>query len=136
MTSLPDLIARVEKASGAAPELHAEIALAFGWFAPLRDGVCGQNYIYRADYEWRDDKGERRGFDPPYFTASLDAAMSLVPEGYEFALGTGRQNAMSEEHKSPWARVFALDDISAPPSLAATPALALLAAALRARNCK
>lgn len=67
------------------------------------------------------------------YTASLDAAMTLVPEGFEFAVGSGRRAAMSETMKRPWGNVFAPDDIGSPADNAATPALALCAAALRAR---
>lgn len=68
----------------------------------------------------------------PAFTASLDAALALVPEGMAWSVG---QNV---HHKHWLARVQIIDADGGPTSVgrcegAATPALALCAAALRAR---
>lgn len=61
----------------------------------------------------------------PYYTASLDAAMTLVPEGCKWQVST--------EEPGPWAWVGEPgSDI--PAIMAATPALALAAAALKART--
>ena len=61
----------------------------------------------------------------PRFTADLDAAMSLVPEGWDFAVATERGCAI--------AGLIRRGNHKSATSEAATPALALTAAALRAR---
>jgi hypothetical protein len=61
------------------------------------------------------------GFAIPKYTASLDAAMTLVPEGEDWAVGSGPLFPTS-------ARVA-----GKPAVQAATPALALCAASLRAK---
>ena len=63
---------------------------------------------------------------PPSYTASLDAAMTLVPLGQQF--GCGSKDATDRAWA--WAGQFSEGDYIAN---AATPALALCAAALRAR---
>lgn len=72
---------------------------------------------------------------PPNYTASLDAAMTLVPEGCGFLL--------TATHMEHWASIVVegklMDGtLTTGPSLAssraATPALALVAAALRAKD--
>ena len=71
---------------------------------------------------------ERHGFSP---TASLDAAMELVPEGLEFSTGTGTKASHAQilnplrNHSGRRRPSFY--------SVAATPALALTAASLRVR---
>ena len=60
------------------------------------------------------------------------AAMMLVPEGYEFAAGTGRKEHMEAKGRKPWAWCATGSDLVDRLSLADTPALALTAAALRA----
>jgi hypothetical protein len=64
------------------------------------------------------------------FTASLDAAMQLVPEGFRFSVG-------DQYEGTAWASVCPLDGTKYLPATAntdaANPALALCAASLRAR---
>ena len=62
------------------------------------------------------------------YTASLDAAMSLVPEGWAYATGNGHQGAWAWCQPDDSRTWVAPEDLSK----AATPALALTAAALRA----
>ena len=118
-----DLAARAEAASGADRELDAAIAPLQG----LR--IVDEGHpIGRMCY---DDIGCAHLL--PRFTASLDAAMTLVPEGPS---ATGER--FSVEH---WdasgvhaSHVRASAWVSGAPRVyAATPALALTAAALRAR---
>lgn len=62
----------------------------------------------------------------PAYTASLDAAMSLVPEGWRWCVDVsarGDHTAFVENRAGNWATPYCL---------AATPALALTAASLRA----
>jgi hypothetical protein len=116
MTTLTELADRVERAEGPDRELDWDIAEAVH--------LTTRN-------EWGDSVFITRnsGYRPPFFTASLDAAMTLVPEGWaattvRFSIGTGKailwRDSWEETHR-------AIDGISAD-----TPALALTAAALRA----
>ena len=67
-------------------------------------------------------------YDPPHFTASLDAAMTLVPEGFVFSLDTFGSPAVAKvylvRHDNCYVRTKR--------HTCATPALALTAASLRA----
>ena len=69
--------------------------------------------------------------DPQYgcaeFTRSLDAAMTLVPEGWFWQVGQGN-HAWAAVYKNPIPPAMRVDPIGA------TPALALCAAALKARS--
>lgn len=100
MSELLELAERCEKATG--PDRHLNLAIA--------------NAIYGDDLA------------PPgtsyAFTSSLDAAMTLVPEGQEWAGGFEDGAAFAHVHvPGEYAELIE----------AATPALALCAAALRAR---
>ena len=64
--------------------------------------------------------------DVAFYTASLDAAMTLVPEGWYWQVGQGN-HAWAAVYENPIPPATRVDPI------AATPALALCAAALRAR---
>lgn len=73
---MADLIARLEAATGADRELDAEIALEAGW---IQVGEAGTWAL----------PGEPDIYAPscPRFTASVDAALTLVPEGWLWRLG-------------------------------------------------
>jgi hypothetical protein len=81
----------------------------------------------------------RRDAHPPKpYTASLDAAMTLVPEGLGWVAGYGRCSAdekLSAAMIAPSA-LHPFDPVQEPIAVAeaASPALALCAAALRARE--
>ena len=115
MTKLAD---KIEALEGPSREVDAEIAIAVGRTLQVwREGG------HSMPGYWADDP-------PPTYTASLDAAMTLVPEGFykSFAairFGDGLPFAEVVERKPP-ERIFS--------AYAATPALALCAAALRARE--
>ena len=67
------------------------------------------------------------------FTRSLDAAMTLVPEGVSFAVGKGIETELGGSATDyAWCGSKAVPH-EGPYAWAATPALALCAAALRAR---
>lgn len=66
----------------------------------------------------------------PSYTRSLDAAMSLVPDGWDFTVGVCDKGAWSDVSPSEQPYDVA-DEVFAQ---GATPALALCAAALRART--
>lgn len=67
-----------------------------------------------------------RTADP--FTASLDAAMTLVPEGWDWSAGTLGNGKGGHSFMRPAGRHYPRVEVDA-----ATPALALTAASLRAR---
>lgn len=135
---LMDLAERCEKAQGPDRELDAEI------LAALVGGVAKQSPINGAwcVYIGTDSRGRPRLWEARTdvenawrhapFTASLDAALSLVPEGWAWAVyGGAREEIVSTAYcvpnggRLPWPDW--VTDICA-----ATPALALCAAALRA----
>jgi hypothetical protein len=101
--TLLDLAGRVEQLEGPDRELDEVIRHALeGWH-----------------------KGARLTNNPPV-TASLDAAMSLVPEGWQW-------KAMSDNGGKPYARLWRPEPFATTFSdEAATPTLALTAACLRA----
>lgn len=106
MTTLQSLAARCEGAKGADRELDEAIRVAVGG---RRVPVMGS---------WVVDYGA------PAYTASLDAAMGLVPEPKSFNMSHAGNSV---------ARVDILPDGPEFSGYAPTPALALCAAALRAR---
>ena len=128
MTDRATLLAlaeRCEQAAGPNNGLDAEIALAIGYTHERRG-------TERACW-WRTPAGQQLAYvgyknHPPFFTGSLDAAVTLVPEGWIYELGRGESGTsrslcrMSDELGiwTGWA-------------VAATAALAICAAALRAR---
>ena len=67
--ALSALLANLEAATGPSRELDAKIARAVGWRE--RDGMLHREWISPA----------HRVAELPFFTKSLDAAMTLVPEG-------------------------------------------------------
>lgn len=138
-STLLDLAAKCEAATGPSDELDCLIhraaypdkrvmfdhGKAFGP-GPKRAASYGR----LADFpmiDWDDWHGVAMHIDAKPVTASLDAAMSLVPEGHGFGVtrhphdGTGRAWCLSKWKSNPLGTV------------AATPALALTAACLRAR---
>lgn len=113
---------RVEAASGPDRNTDAEIAQLQG-LRVVEEGHPLGRCCYDAEH--------KLVTIPPY-TRSLDAAATLVPEGHEYAAGTGRKEHMSENGRLPWAWCATGSDLVDRLALAATPALALTAAALRA----
>lgn len=138
---LEELVERIEKLEGPDREVDAEIALALE-FPNWRDRMLPARITKKASHTYSaltpDGVGGSKRV--PAFTASLDAAMTLVPEGAHWGIG--------HEDMGPlvgWAWVRAKNDTGwqeyhSPPRLGfrhiapfpATPALALCAAALRA----
>jgi hypothetical protein len=74
-----DLIERLEKAEGPSRDLDAEIADSVKFWPPRFDRV---DYGGK-DRRWHDDRhGHSQSIDAPAYTASLDSAMTLVPDGW------------------------------------------------------
>jgi hypothetical protein len=131
-----ELIARLEKATGPSRELDAAI------FIKVTPGVKEAGRI-DVDKDrgvvgwWPKDAPYQSARDVPAYTASLDAAMTLVPEGWSWCV-------FSEVRMGPelvriglakvetFARCFGSGKGFTCP--AATPALALCIAALKARS--
>ena len=109
MTNLSDLIAWIEAASG--PDR------AIDWAIHLRDGLEGVG-MYGAH---------------PAYTTSIDAALTLVPEGYAYTIYGGDPNRKDSASlgRIPNPGELMADDYVGE---GATPALALCAAALKARQ--
>lgn len=116
-----ELIERLEAATGPDRELDAAIAEAVGHTvkydkADLRDTTPWYQPV--PDYSWQ---------PVPQFSASIDAALTLVPEGLNYELTTTGYkpgatvcgNILTGPHEGAYA---------------ATPALAICIAALRAKN--
>ena len=72
--ALSALLAELEAATGPSRELDAKIALAVGWRE--RDGMFGREWISPAHLM----------AELPFFTKSLDAAMTLVPPTHFYLL--------------------------------------------------
>jgi len=124
MTTPPELADRVERAEGPSRELDAEIALAVGWTTAVPA-------LSHPDNHWWYPPGRHLDQDArqacPQFTASLDAALTLVPERWHATIHARPDWPGVELHE------FPLPCRKIPFLHAATPALALCAAALRAR---
>ncbi len=136
---LMDLADRVEKAQGADRELDAAIFVAL---TPEAYGVERRPLDGLID---NDTAGWLLRWDPPRrwsdswrpilrYTASLDAALSLVPEGWRWSLDHTQNPPYRDCGR---ATLYAPGDGWTPADVSeiygATPALALCAAALRAR---
>jgi hypothetical protein len=108
------LAARVEAATEGGLALNKAILLALG-------------YSWRGMAYWHSDD-KRMWTGPTTFTTSLDAAASLVPEGWAFCV---------DSNDGGYATVFPRRELgylpTDPYADAATPALALTAACLRAK---
>lgn len=129
--ALADLADRVEAAQGPDRELDCAIAIALS-FPPSASARYGREAVWTCEngYRWH----------CPTYTASLDAAMLLVPEGHTVQLSDWDHAVLRE--KGPWqAIVLPLGARGAMQQFtftnrcdhAAAAALALTAAALRAR---
>jgi hypothetical protein len=135
--TLSSLIKRVEEATGPDRELDLLIYRATTKegsveekIAAMRDSL-GREPSDAAKSLYRDSE---RNFSPPRYTASIDAALTLVPEGWDASIH--RQEASAPKAvccgavlRNPGRKdepVFSVWDKP-------TPALALVAAALKAR---
>lgn len=139
------LAERVEAAAWPQPtrELNREVALAVGWFrrTPSESGKKYPTWIHPDDCRngqpvFDSLHGTEIWREPSNYLGSLDAALTLVPEGHVWLVANV---GLNDEGKGPLSGKCSA--ISAPPAdtehiepcEAATPALALCAAALRAR---
>lgn len=116
-TVLHDLVEKCEKLDGPCRELDAEIAILLGWT------------VYTGD-NWIGPHGE---IAVPSYTASIDAAMKLVPDR-EFICIDGPRRYLHIPTPVPNYWRACLGYTKSGQVWAKTPALALAAAALRARS--
>jgi hypothetical protein len=127
-TAMLALAERVEQATGPDRELDAAIAVAVRWRwegwrkgdLAIEEADARSGMAYVADQVRNSTNSIWRLL--PAYTASIDAAMTLVPEGEDYAI-----ERVGGEH---WCSVDANGERQ-PCVGAATPALALSAAALR-----
>lgn len=121
-----DLAARCEAASGPDRELDALAFRTFGAPVPFQFANKIVALVFdESEQCWFSPIGDMRiRYTPPAYTASIDAALSLVPEGC-WAEGSLSSPAALEIHDP-----MTFDPLGQ--GWAATPALALTSAALRA----
>lgn len=134
--NVTDLIERLEKATGPDRELDGDIAAALklhpkGWRRGVKEASATASW-------WSKDDRDR--YDAPPVTKSIDAALTLVLEGWSWNVTGGD---LSAEGK-PYACIASKDVIGGPEpwleerdvkeATASTPAIALCIAALRARK--
>lgn len=109
-----ELIAALEKATGPDRELDAAIA---GLINNISPTVAFEHPLYV----------------PLEFTASIDAALTLAPEGYGCAIET-RPHSLAKSRRVPAAWCSPYQDEPNIPSVGATPAIALCIACLKSRE--
>lgn len=127
-----DLAARIERAEGPDRALDQEIFSAIGAPVPFQFAnkliALEYNDVEQA-YFARVTDDMRVRYAPPHYTASIDAAMQLVPEGREWSVDAYNSNGVYPEHVRASAWVQGSERV-----FASTPAIALSAAAIRARS--
>lgn len=130
MISLDELLARVEKAEGPDRELDRDLARAFGW----TETDTGNDW---RDVNWNRPDGFRLPIgtlaEPPFFTASLDAALALcerVLPGWSWML-RGASASGGQDFAKLW-RPYQTPPGNDFDAFGKSPPLALLAAMLKA----
>jgi len=123
MTDLEDLIERLEAAMKGSRELDQAIV----------------DYLYTKlhDEEFALAACEDRGneFGPRPLTTSLDAALALVPEGWDVQLFIKAKGSKARlKRLRPYTLIAPMEGYMGKDRLVATPALALCIAALKARD--
>lgn len=132
MTDILELAANVEALDGPDREVDA---LIWAFIDPQehdrRCSFSGMKYAGHVHTKAEKTAHIKRlaEYNAPAFTASLDAAMMLVPEGRQLSMETYDSNGIYPAHvrASAWVQ-------GAKRCFAANPALALVAAALRAKG--
>ena len=122
------LLARVQEGSGEDRALNADIAVMVGgWQRKWHDSERPHGWYWRrGDYSWT---AEGEGY-PSNYLGSLDAALTLVPEGWSWHAALRTYLTPFRATGSVWqeGQQYALFNADA-----ATPARALIAACLKAR---
>lgn len=135
MSDLSALIARVEAETGPDRELDEAVALTLNIYVRERRGKDRQYWFYKVggnDYERRSTHRYAGSDGLPFYTSSIDSALTLLPERCGWIVSNGR---VWHDEPLGGARITSLDgDTMIAEAEAATPCLALLAAILRARQ--
>jgi hypothetical protein len=130
MSDLQSLIERVEKASGPCRELDADVFRAIGAPVPFQwfNKVAALTYDEKQKF-WTAPIGDMQlRYEPPHYSASLDAVMALMPDGHTFDLGD------CNEDNLPWACITRMSgDCPDYDATGSTVVLALLSAILKSR---
>lgn len=124
---MEELAQRCERASGPDRELDALIGIGLGWFVARPERWEGDGLQYVDVREAGKQAWPGHGGDQlvPNFTGSLDVALALAPNCWSWRVG----NLPSGRGFASLGTQTSLEDVEA-----ATPALALCAASLRARK--
>lgn len=137
-----ELIEKIEVAGGPDRELDAEIGVAASRYDDSRIVYAKGKRWYRSPGKGRipfhvggGNGGTSFGviYQQTRYTASLDAALTLVPEGFEWSLEYQAGHHVSSDGECMVAIAKLGDPCRDWESTSATPALALCAAALKAR---
>ena len=131
MAKLLELAERCEKATGPDRDLDLAICLATRIILPKLDPAMVMNIEadpHDSEYVLYDYENEGCTDSVPDFTSSIDAAMILVPEG-----SAGIELVTLHDRPAAYVQADGLEWDDCNCIAAATPALALCAAALRAR---
>lgn len=130
---MDELIARIEAASGPDRELDCRILCADkNWH--FRKMIVPENNASHVSFRTSD--GDKSLYYTPKYTASVDAALTLVPDGMLWMV---TNTGVDDPHKPDFSKATAVvadwrrSASEGGDRSAATPALALCAAALRAR---
>ena len=128
MTDIAALIARLEKASGADRQLDWEIATKVMGMKPAEGNQ--PDWTLAMAYDGYAEDALR---PTPYYTASIDAALTLLPDGRGWLLGRGHLTLTEPPYG---ARICSISDpdIEYGVGEGSTPAIALCIACLRARS--
>lgn len=130
--TLHALIADVLAATGPDREIDADVALALGWWREAVTFGIAPTQIRR---RWCPPVGQM-AWHCPAFTGSIDAALTTVPELCAVELTSSRDRGewwcSLDDCRASWVRKICAPDEGALIGLP-TPALALLAASLKAR---
>lgn len=117
---MSDLIAKLRAATGPDRALDVEIVFAlYPDIGAYQPHCAGEEPIF-----WHDPYRKKRC---PHFTASIDAALTLVPAGWSWK--AGNRSHRGDNSRDGYANIGLFIDVDAP-----TPALALCIAALIARG--
>lgn len=122
------LAERVEAATGADRLLDAQIWLAVA-MGEIQSGIARASGIWPkgcSEEEWSRRESLWITDNAPRFSASLDAALALCPQGHWWNVGQDTDFAWA--NLTPWGTDKTIEALNC-----ATPALALCAAALKAR---
>jgi len=125
MTQNKALIQRLQEATEGSRELDSEVALATGWTHHIE-----QHDDDMTDDVWTDPSGKEHSCYH-FFTRSIDAAMTLAPEGCMWNLGGNPNGGFASAGLFGASIWQGIDQIHGE---APTPALALCIAALSAKE--